>query len=218
MKDREAEVRLEQLARKVLDEMGLPTESSGVELAQAFMTFGLEEPGRQKVSFKAIFDDFGILGWILAGVFRGKVKLLLERLAQEAEHALRVYRDEQGWLWDEVHLRERLIQAAVWEKQRAQWEAQNEGRKCRDRASRAATKTRNATVDQLRQLLKLASIRLLEQQLEVAKRAQLDEQVQELQEALTKAFRNALGELGDTAKLVDDLAAFDALMNSTSKR
>ncbi len=217
MKDQTAEARLKELAQAVVTEVGIPTKDSNVGLYQAFMAFGLEEPRRREIDLKVIFDDFGILGWFLAGVLRGRVRKLLERVSQEVDYTIRYHRGEQKRFWDESYFREKLLEAVAWERERARWDAQDGGKRIRDGASRAATKTRNATVEQLRQLLKLAKIRLLEQQLEVAQRAQLSEEVQKLQEALTQAFNEALEEFGDVAAVVEELAEFDVLMASTRK-
>lgn len=183
------------------------------------MRFGLEEPQKPgKVDFDYIFRLFGWLGWILARIFRGRVRELLVELDNTATFEKLWWKDEYGRLLEEARLRDWIwiLESAAMARENLRFETLGEGRRILARANRAASQTRDNTVKQLCQLLLLGKIRLLEAQLKVAKDAGMEDQVVVLQDALRQANKEAIDQIGSIEKLVEALALFDVLMVQTA--
>lgn len=214
----EAEARLRGLALLVLKESGYPL-TEDLTLIQAFMAHGFTETEPQEVemSFRKIVDTFSFPGWLLSLVFP-KMKTFIENIMEKEKYHRERRRAEMEPYTEEVYLRNKIVQQTMRNLDQERWKESQEAKKIRDEAGRAASKIRENTIDQLRELLQLANIRILQEQLKFAKEANLvDEQIA-LAGQIALKYKEALDKLREISKLVEANQNLDVLLAEPLKK
>jgi len=210
----EAEARLKELAELVLKNHDMPIAESDVSLIQAFIVWGLGEPSRPgKREVDSFFRSAGPLGWLLAKVFGGQIRKHLQQSAEQVLDSEHSYRANVSRLTGTLYLRSQLINNAAYAREHIRREAQDEGKAILDKASKAASKARDKTVKELRELLLLGRTLLLRKELLIAQECQMTEVATLLRQDLDECYQVAMERLGDISTITEELSRFDATID-----
>lgn len=219
VRNEEVEARLNKLAAEVLKDMGQPTKESDMALAQAFVVYGIRKPEYPgTIDLETIVRKYGWLGWLFDKLFGKRADELLKESIRAIESYRHWCNQEIDLSRSEHSLRASLLAAATQHEKHVCLRAEAEAERIRDRASKAASKARDKTVVELRQILLFGHIRLIQRELIVAQQCQMTEVAYHLRQELDDCFQAAREQWNDIAVIATELSRFDALIADSGNK